>query len=509
MNTKSSLWAVAGLAALAGCTQKPAEKPNILYILADDLGYSEVGCYDQTKIETPVIDQMAQNGIRFTQHYAGSAVCAPSRCVLLTGLHGGHAFIRGNHEWGERGDVWNYAKAVEDPHLEGQYPLADSIVTVAELLQEAGYTTGIVGKWGLGAPESEGIPNRQGFDFFYGYNCQRQAHTYYPKFLWENEKKDWFDENELVAPGTKLPKGADPYDWNSYAKFNQKVYSPDPMLAEALKFIENSQGTPFFLYYAFTIPHVALQAPKEWIDHYVEKFGDEPPYLGKKGYFPQRYPHAAYAAMVSYMDHQIGIVIDKLKELGEYDNTLIIFSSDNGPTYNGGTDSPWFNPGPFNVGYGWGKGFLHEAGIREPMIAQWPGHIQPGSETDLPSCFYDVLPTLCDVAGIKPGIPTDGISFLPTLLGQKNQKKHDYLFWEFPEYHGQQAVRMGPWKGIRMNMQKGNLSIQLYNLDEDIREEHDVAAEHPDIVEQIRKIMEKEHQKAALKRFWIKAIDEE
>lgn len=493
-------------ALLSSCDQG-IEQPNIIYFLADDLGYSEVGCYGQELIETPNIDRLAENGIRFTQHYSGAPVCAPARCILLTGQHSGHAFIRGNHEWGERGEVWNFAKAVEDPNLEGQYPLADSIVTVAELLREAGYATGMVGKWGLGGPGSEGVPNRQGFDFFYGYNCQRQAHTYYPKHLWKNEEKDLLD-NKLVAPGTKLPEGADPYDPASYANFTLNEYSPDRMISEALGFIDQFADQLFFLYFATPIPHAPLQAPKEWVDRYVEKFGDEEPYIGNRGYFPNRYPHATYTAMVSYMDDQLGQLINKLKELDLYDNTLIIFSSDNGPTYNGGTDSPFFNPGPFQVQQGRGKGYVYEAGIRVPMIASWPGKTKAGTSTDLLSCFYDVLPTLCEAAGYTGEFETDGISLLPSITGSNTKDQHDYLYWEFPEYRGQQAVRLDNWKGIRQNMQQGNLEIELYDLSSDIREENNVADQHPDIVGKIRKIMEQEHRKAALERFHINALDQ-
>jgi arylsulfatase A-like enzyme len=494
----------ASLAAVPGLAK---DKPNIIYILADDLGYSEIGSYGQRLIQTPNLDMLASNGIRFTQHYCGSPVSAPSRCVLLTGQHSGHAYIRGNHEWSERGEVWNYAKAVEDPNLEGQFPLADSIKTIAEYLRTVGYRTGAVGKWGLGAPNSEGIPNKQGFDFFFGYNCQRQAHTHYPKHLWKNEEKVWLN-NHLVVPGTKLPAGADTLDPASYAAFTQKDYSGALFIDEARQFIEENRDQPFFLYFASALPHLALQAPKEWVDRYIALFGDEKPYLGNQGYFPTRNPRATYAAMVSYLDFQVGELIKKLKETGEYENTLIIFSSDNGYAYNAGCDPEWFNSfAPFNTTHGWGKGFVHEGGIRVPMIASWPGKIKPGSETELISSFYDVLPTLCEVAGIKIPENTDGISFLPTLLGKKNQKKHEFLFWDFPEYNGQQAVRMGPWKGLRLNMQKGNTEIQLFNLDEDSREQHDVAAQHPDIVNKIRDIMTREHQKSSFSRFYIKAID--
>ncbi len=491
----------------SSCT-KQEPLPNIIYILADDLGYGELGSYGQEKIETPHLDLMAENGMRFTQHYAGSAVCAPSRCILLTGKHGGHAFIRGNHEWGERGPVWDMTKSVNDPNLEGQYPMDPNEVTIAEYLQEAGYLTGMIGKWGLGGPLSESVPNTQGFDFFCGFNCQRQAHTYYPKFLWKNDEKIWLD-NKLVVPGTKLAKDADPMDPESYADYTLGDYAPDVMFREAMSFIESSGEQPFFLYYATPIPHAAIQAPKVWVDKYIEKFGEEEPYIGNKGYFPHRNPRAGYAAMVSYMDNNIGQMMNLLKELGKFDNTLVIFTSDNGPTYNGGTDSPWFNSGgPFREDYSWGKGFLHEGGIRVPMIAHWPGKIDPGTVSEHISVFYDVLPTLCDIAGIEPYAETDGLSFLPAMLGQE-QAEADYLFWEFPEYQGQQAVRMGPWKALRQNIKKGNMEIQLFNLDDDLLEQNNVAADHPEILEKMRKIMVDEHQQSELKRFRMEALGDD
>ena len=494
----------------AGLASFPAmakDKPNIIYILADDLGYTEIGPYGQKLIETPNLDMLARNGMVFTQHYCGSPVSAPSRCVLLTGQHSGHSYIRGNHEWAERGDVWNFAKMEEDPRLEGQYPIPDSLRTIAEYLKTAGYATGIVGKWGLGAPNSEGVPNKQGFDFFFGYNCQRQAHTYYPKHLWRNGERVMLD-NQLVIPGAKLAPGSDELDPASYAPFTQSQYSPALMNEEALRFIENNKANPFFLYFASTLPHLALQAPKEWVDKYVAKFGDEKPYTGKEGYFPARYPHATYAAMVSYLDYQVGLLIAKLKETGQYENTLIIFSSDNGYAYNAGCDPAWFNSfAPFLTTYGWGKGFVHEGGIRVPMIASWPGKIKPGTKSDLISCFYDVLPTLCEVSGVEVPKGSDGISFLPTLLGKKNQPKHEYLYWDFPEYEGQQAVRTGPWKAMRMKMQKGNTAIQLFNVETDPKEQSDIAAQNPEMVQKVLEIMNREHRKSIFPRFYLKAID--
>lgn len=482
------------------------QKPNIIYILADDLGYAELGCYGQTKIETPNIDALAKNGMRFTQHYTSSPVCAPARCMLLTGLHAGHAQIRGNDEWAARGDVWNFEAMANDPNLEGQRPLKPGTQTIGTLLQQEGYKTGIVGKWGLGGPLTEGIPNKQGFDFFYGYNCQRQAHTYFPVHLWKNTEKVLLN-NKMVPPRTGLPEGADPLNPDSYSDFWLTDYSPELMQNEVIHFIKENQNQPFFMYYASPIPHMPLQAPKRWVDYYVKKFGDEEPYTGDRGYFPHRYPHAAYAAMVSYFDEQIGEIVATLKELGLYENTLIMFSSDNGPTFNGGTDSPWFNSAdPFKSEQGWGKANLTEGGIRIPMIAQWPGKTEPGSETDLLSAHYDVLPTLCEIVGIEPAGDIDGISFLPTLLGEGNQKEHEFLYWEFPASGGQQAVRMGKWKGLRKNIFKDDLHIQLFNLEEDIQEQNDVSAQHPEIVQKIESIFAQQHTPPEIERFKIKQL---
>ncbi len=492
---------------LLGC--KPMEKeerpPNIIYFLADDLGYGEVGVFGQTKIKTPNIDALAKNGMMFTQHYSGAPVCAPARYVFLTGKHTGHAFIRGNDEWGERGDVWDYEKAFHDPNLEGQRPIPKSTVTLGDQLKKAGYKTSILGKWGLGAPKTDGIPNLQGFDFFYGYNCQRQAHNLYPSHLWENTEKILLD-NELVAPTTKLDSLADPENYQSYAKFNQKEYAPEKIQEKALSFIEENKDDPFFMYYASPLPHLPLQAPKEYVDEYRKVFGDEEPYLGNHGYFPNRYPRATYAAMVSYLDDQLGGIIALLKEKGIYENTIIIFSSDNGPTYTGGVDFGFFESSkPFSNGYGRTKGFVYEGGIRVPLIASWPNHIKPGTTNDHISAFYDLMPTICDIAGTAPPKNIDGISFKPALLGQE-QEQHDFLYWEFPSYKGQQAVRMGKWKGVRKNIFEGNLEIELYDLGTDLEEQSDLSDEHPEIVEKIKAIMEQEHEPASNDRFKFKEL---
>lgn len=481
-------------------------KPNIIYILADDLGYGELGVYGQQKIETPNIDALAKNGMRFMQHYA-FPVCAPSRYLLLTGIHSGHAFIRGNDEWDERGDVWNFKAMEANPYLEGQYPIPGNTVTVAKVLKKAGYATGIVGKWGLGAPMSAGAPNNQGFDYFFGFICQRQDHTYYPGHLWENNTRIPLN-NKVADPNVRFPKGLDSLDPANYAVYQQHDYAPNLLIDAALQFIDKNKDHPFFLYYPSPLPHTSLQAPQKWVDYYHKKFGDEAPFLGG-GYFPCRYPHATCAAMISTLDEGVGKIVAKLKELHLYNNTIIMFCSDNGPTYEGGTDPEWFDAaGPFKSSYGWGKGSLHEGGIREPFIVQWPGKIKPATTSNLVSATWDFMPTICQLTGQPAPAGIDGISYLPELLGQNTaQRGHPYLYFEFPGYGGQQAVRMGKWKALRTNMQKGNLTIQLFNLDDDIQELHDVAAQHPDIVKQMAAIMQQQHSTPQVSSFNIQPLD--
>ena len=493
---------------LSSCSNKENKvSPNIVYILADDLGYGEVGYNGQEIIKTPNIDLLSTNGMVFTQHYSGAPVCAPARYSLLTGKHMGHSYIRGNDEWRDRGEVWDYIKAFSDPSLEGQRPIPENTVTIGKLLQKAGYTTGIFGKWGLGAPETVGVPNLQGFDSFYGYNCQRQAHNLYPSHLWENETKV-FLENDLISPTTKLNPEDNPMDESSYSIFTQKEYAPDKIHQKALSFIENNKNNSFFLFYASPLPHLPLQAPVESVKPYKEILDDPNPYLGNQGYFPNRFPKATYAAMITHLDNQIGELIQKLKEIDQYENTIIVFSSDNGPTYLGGVDFNFFNSSkPFSNGYGKTKGFLHEGGIRVPMIVSWPNRIKPGSISDHISSFYDVLPTLCDITGANIPDKIDGISFKNTLLNTK-QKTHDFLYWEFPSYKGQQAVRIGKWKGIRKNIFDGNMKIELYNLENDLGEEIDLSKDHPDIIKRIEKIMIQEHETAELDRFKIKELND-
>lgn len=479
--------------------------PNIILILADDLGYGDVGVYGQKIIETPHIDALASSGMLFRQHYSGAPVCAPSRCVLLTGKHLGHAYIRGNDEWAERGDVWNLKAMNANPRLEGQRPMPDSLLTIAEILQKQGYTTALVGKWGLGAPMTESTPNKQGFDFFYGYNCQRQAHTLYPTHLWRNEEIAPL-RNQFVNIHQSLPAHLDPTSPASYTEFELTDYAPEVMHREAVSFLRQSAHRPFFLYYASPLPHVPLQAPRRWVEYYEKKLGKEAPYTNPKAsYYPNRTPNATYAAMISYLDEQVGDLVKTLKDLHLYDNTIIVFSSDNGPSYAGGVNPSFFKSGgPFQEQFGRGKGFVYEGGIRVPMIVSWPQKIKAGTTTNHIGAFYDFVPTVCELIGISAPA-SDGISYLPTLL-QKKQRQHQYLYWEFPETGGQQAIRMGKWKAIRTNIQKGNLEIALYNLQKDPLESINVAKQNPRLVRHIEQLFQQNHTPSPLKKFRMKAL---
>jgi len=444
-----------------GRIKSESPKPNIIYILADDLGYGDLSCYGQQNFQTPNIDKLASEGIRFTQHYSGSTVCAPSRSSLMTGLHTGKTFIRGN-------------KGVKP---EGQYPIPSSIVTFAELLKDAGYKTGAFGKWGLGPPGSEGDPNMQGFDKFYGYNCQTLAHNYYPYHLWNNQSKVILDKNSERLTG---------------------IYGPEIIHNNALQFIEENKDTTFFLFYPSVIPHAELFAPEKYIAKFRGKYLPEKKYEGtdagkrykRGGYGSQNESHAAFVAMVTILDEQVGEITAKLKELGIADNTLIIFTSDNGPHKEGGADPDYFDSNGKLRGY---KRDLYEGGIRVPMIATWPGKIAPQAISNHISAFWDVLPTMCDIAKIERPKNIDGISFLPELLGEK-QILHEYLYWEFHEQNGKQAVRFGNWKGVRLNMHANpDAPIELFDLSKDMGEQKNVAFDNPKMVEKISSIMKNEH----------------
>ena len=457
----------------AGARPGAAHRPNIIYILADDLGYSEVGCFGQKKIRTPNIDRLAAEGMRLTNHYSGSPVCAPSRCSLLTGLHTGHAYIRDNDEMESRGDVWH------DLSLEGQRPLPAGTVTTATALKQVGYTTGLIGKWGLGGPGSTGEPNRMGFDYFYGYLCQRIAHNYYPSYLWRNREKVPL-ENASFDPHQTLPADVDPLDVKSYAAYSGKQYAPDVMAEEALAFIRRNRGRPFFLNLAFTIPHAALQVPEESLAEYLGVF-PETPYKGENGYLPHRAPRAAYAAMITRFDGYVGRVTALLRELKLENDTVVMFTSDNGPTFpTGGVDPAFFESADGLRGL---KRDVYEGGIRVPFIARWPGRVPAGRVSALPCAFWDMMPTFAELGGAAAPKGLDGVSLVPTLEGRPNaQPKRPYLYWEFA---GDQAVRLGDWKGVRL---RKATATELYDLATDPGEKANVASAHPDVVVRIEEI---------------------
>ena len=445
---------IAIFSAFVKCTPKKEatqQKTNIVYILADDLGYGDLGCYGQSTIQTPEIDKMASQGMKFANHYSGSTVCAPSRCSLMTGLTTGHSRIRGN------------AKSA----------LLPEDVTVAELLQDAGYTTGLVGKWGLGETGSTGLPNDQGFDYFYGYLNQIRAHNSYPDYLWENTSKVTLD-NEIEIIQDTYAKGI-----GSVARV-KKTHSHDLFTEKSLKFIEDYKDSSFFLYLAYTIPH----ANNEGIP--MGQIGMEVPDLGI--YKDKDWPEAqkAHAAMITYLDKDVGLILNKLRELGIDDNTLVIFTSDNGPHKEGGADPDFFDSNGMLKGM---KRDLYEGGIRVPMIAWWPSKIQPNTASNHISAFWDFLPTACEIAATKPPVKTNGISFLPSLLNQE-QKAHDHLYWEIGEIGGRQAIRKDNWKAVRYNMSDDpEAPIQLFDLNIDQGEDNNVAEQYPEIVKQMSELM--------------------
>ncbi|WKN45468.1 arylsulfatase [Tunicatimonas pelagia] len=429
-------------------------RPNIILILADDLGYGDIGSYGQKLISTPHLDRMAQQGIRFTQHYAGSAVCAPSRSVLMTGQHTGHTPIRGN---GSGKD----------------YPMADSVLTLAELLKSAGYRTAMIGKWGLGMEGTSGEPNRQGFDLYYGYLNQILAHNYYPEYLLRNGKREPLNNEVHYRDSSGWHKGLGSYSTK------QVDYSHDLFTTEALRFIADGQAAPFFLYLPYTIPHNNGEAPEG------EKW--EVPDFGEYADKPWTPTQKAYAAMITRLDRDVGRIVDQVRKAGQEDNTLIIFTSDNGPE-----TAEFFTMFDSNGPLRGGKRDLYEGGIRVPFIAYWPGTITAGQVTDQVSASWDLFPTLGDVAGVSSMPPRDGISLLPTLIGEEEPLQHDYLYWEFAEMDGRVAIRQGDWKAVKYNyFAQPDASFELYDLSNDLGESKNVAAEHPEVVEQMEAIVTK------------------
>jgi arylsulfatase A-like enzyme len=449
-------------------------RPNIVFILADDLGYRELGSFGQKLIRTPHLDELAKQGMRLTQHYSGNAVCAPSRCVLMTGKHPGHAIVRSN----------------KSTPPEGQYPIPDSEVTIAELLQDQGYVTGAFGKWGLGGPQSAGRPLKQGVDRFFGYNCQSHAHSYYPSYLWSDAQRVPLANDPPIPGHASLKRGADKSDPRSYDIFKGQDYAPDRINDAAMEFVRANKDRPFFLYYPTVIPHVALHVPDEELKPYLEFGWNDPPFTREKGggYTPHFTPRAAYAAMITRMDRYIGNLLKLLDELELAENTLVVFSSDNGTTHlDREVDYKFFD----SVGELRGlKGSLYEGGVRVPTIVRWTGKIAPGTTNDRVSGFEDWMPTLMEAVGTSETVPEgiDGISMLPTLLGQQ-QPERPYLYREFPSYGGQQTIRVNDWKAVRQNMNKANLDIELYNIAKDIGEQQDVADQHPKIVERLATMM--------------------
>jgi len=414
---------------------KPQHKPNIIFILADDLGYGDVGCFGQRKIKTPSLDRMADEGMRFTSVYAGSTVCAPSRCALMTGKHTGHGWIRGNS---------TLALRPED-------------VTVGEVLKQAGYRTGVIGKWGLGLEGSTGVPGKKGFDEWFGYLDQHHAHNYYPEFLWRSDSQG-NERRVLLEKNQNGQKGK---------------YSHDYFTFTALNFLNINKDQPFFLYLAYTIPHANNELNRETGNGMETP--DDSPYRNEP--WPQ--PEKNKAAMITRLDRDVGILLSKLKDLKIDDNTIVFFSSDNGPHKEGGNDPDYFESrGPLR-GI---KRDLYEGGIRAPTIVRWPGKIKAGVVSDFPWAFWDFLPTAAEIAGAKPPPNIDGISILPTLLGQKQTKQHEFFYWEFHERGSKQAVRMGDWKAVRL---LPGQPLELYNLKTDLGEKENVASKNPEVVAKI------------------------
>jgi arylsulfatase A-like enzyme len=458
-------------------TDADRERPlNVVFILADDLGWADIGCYGQLQFETPNLDRLASQGMRFTQHYSGAPVCAPSRCVLMTGKHLGHAEIRGNKQ----------AKLIDPRFEEGQAPLSENATTLASILQKNGYRTGAFGKWGLGPVNSSGSPDKKGFEVFFGYNCQSVAHSYYPAYLWSNTTR--IPLNSKAIPGhNKQPQGeVRCEDWVG------ENYAPYRMMDEAIAFLKDSSDRPFFLYLPLIEPHVALHPPLNRLDDFPREWDTEV-YRGENGYLPTARPRAAYAALVTDIDRHVGRVLDTLDELKLAENTLVVFTSDNGATH-AGTANPKLNMGGADMSFfqstahlrGY-KGSIHEGGIRVPMIARLPGVIEPSTVSESPTYFADWLPTILEATQFdKPDDSKDGESFWKLLTGENpNWKRENPMIWVFPEYGGQVAIRSEQWKLVRkqLNTPKRTGPWELYDLSQDESEQTDVAWKYPELVQ--------------------------
>jgi arylsulfatase A-like enzyme len=454
--------------------QKDVETPNIIYIMADDLGYGDLGSYGQKLIKTPNIDRLAKEGIRFTQFYSGCTVSAPSRSSLITGLHTGHSPIRGNGRPIRRYDPDEGNRSLP----EGEYPQPGSTYTIGKMLKYGGYATGCFGKWGLGYPRSEGDPKYQGFDTFFGYNSQLLAHNYYPYYLWSNQDTVWLKGNAGMGKGE---------------------YAQDVIQKEAIRFIRNNKDHPFFAYLTYVIPHAELVSPEDHIAAMYDGQFPETPYKGvddgpqyRKGpYGSSEHPKADFASMITRLDAYVGEVLDVLKELGLDRNTLVVFTSDNGPHVEGGADPDFFNSyGPLRGV----KRDMYEGGIRVPFIARYPKKIKACVSSDHVAAFWDVMPTLAELTKTQAAVNTDGISFLPSLFGKSGQKQHDYLYWEFHEQGGKIAVRKDNWKAIWLNVgYPEKASVELYDLSTDLHEDHNLAAQHPEIIFELNEIRKESH----------------
>lgn len=481
------------LSALSANAQKKNAKPNILFILCDDMGYGDLGCYGQPFIRTPHIDAMAGEGIRFTQAYAGSPVSAPSRASFMTGQHSGHCEVRGNKEYWRDAPIVMYGEN-EEPSIVGQHPYDPGHIILPEIMKDNGYTTGMFGKWAGGYEGSSSTPDKRGVDEYYGYICQFQAHLYYPNFLNRYSKAlgDTGVVRVVMDENIKYPMYGPDYQ-------KRPQYSADMIHEKAMEWLDHQDGKqPFFGVLTYTLPHAELVQPEDSIlNEYKAKFDPDKVFKGSKGsrYNAITHTHAQFAGMITRLDYYVGEVLKKLKEKGLDENTLVIFSSDNGPHEEGGADPTFFGRDGKLRGL---KRQCHEGGIRIPFIARWPGRVPAGEVNDHICAFYDLMPTFCDIVGIKNYEKKyrnkekevdyfDGISFAPTLLGKKKQKQHDFLYWEFNETN-QIAVRMGDWKLI---VKKGKPS--LYNLKTDIHEDNDIALQHPDIVEKMKAIIFEQH----------------
>lgn len=467
-------------AAFASEPERP--RLNVVFIVADDLGWGETGCYGQEKIPTPNIDRLAAQGMRFTRHYAGAPVCAPSRCVLLTGRHLGHAEVRGNQQASRSFPQFN----------EGQHPLSESARTFLQLFQEARYATAAMGKWGLGPVGSTGEPNRKGLDLFFGYNCQAVAHSCFPGSLWRNREQ--IPLNAKPVSGHHAPVTGEVIldDWVG------EQYAPLRMTDEAVEFIKANHSRPFFLYLPFIEPHVAMHPPREWVEKFPREWDDEP-YRGQCGYLPHPRPRAGYAAMIALLDHHVGRVLEALDQAGVAERTLVVFTSDNGTTHThagdrrfhvGGVDARFFNSTRGLRGY---KGSLYEGGIRVPMIARLPGKIAAGSTNDTPGYFADWFPTLCDAAGLELPAGLDGQTLWPEMTGTAAPARKNAMVWVFPEYGGQAAVRLGQFKVIRQGLKtKMPGPWEVYDIDADPGEQHNLANDRRDLVREAEMILRRE-----------------